>query len=113
MKKDTKIYLAIILIVILVIIGIYALKNKDTADIRLAKCIGEEAEFYGKLGCPACDKQEELFGENVQYLNKIDCFYQGDKCIEKEITAYPTWIIDGEKYIGVRSLESLQELAEC
>ena len=76
-------------------------------------CIGQNSELYIQLGCHACETQEELFGENYQYLNSIDCFFEREQCIDAGITATPTWIIDGKKYIGVQNIEKLKELTGC
>ena len=104
-------------ITILIIIAVIALAvlilNKPTPETpeEIAKCIGENSVLYTQLGCHACEIQEDLFGENYQYLNVIDCFFAQDKC--SDITATPTWIIKDEKYVGVRSVEQLQELTGC
>jgi len=104
-------------ITFLVIFGVVILAafliNKpanETSD-EIAKCIGENSVLYTQLGCSACKAQEDLFGESYEYLNKIDCFYEREKC--SEITATPTWIINNEKYVGVQSIEKLQELTGC
>ena len=85
-------------------------KHPETPE-NIVKCIGENSELYGQLGCSACKKQEELFGENSKYLTIIDCWNEREKCLEIEYT--PTWIIKGEKYVGVQSIEKLKELTGC
>jgi hypothetical protein len=82
---------------------------------ELAKCIGANSELYIQTGCPACQRQEELFGEHIQYINSTNCFLQENRqiCIDKNIEATPTWIIEGEKYKGVQSIEKLKELTGC
>ena len=52
-----------------------------------------------------------MFGKNRQYLNTIDCWYEREKCLGIQST--PSWIIKGEKYIGVQSIEKLKELTGC
>ncbi len=114
MKKETEIYLITGIIVILIILGIfYIKKNGETPEKKLAKCIGENSELYVQLGCYACKAQEEMFGENYQYLNVTDCTYKGKKCLNADIKKTPTWIIKGEKYEGVRGIEQLKELTGC
>ena len=110
MKKSS---ILTIIIIIAVIIFAYFLINKPNPETpeEVAKCIGEKSILYVQLGCRACKIQEDLFGENYQYLNKIDCFYERDKCSETEAT--PTWIINGEKYVGVQTIEKLKTLTEC
>ena len=103
---------SILIIIGILIISYFALKQKNPeTPTEIVKCIGENSVLYSQLGCSACKKQEELFGENYQYLNEIDCFYEVDKCSEIRVT--PTWIIKGQKYEGVQTIEELKKLTEC
>jgi uncharacterized protein YxeA len=109
MKKNL-ITIIIILGVIILSIVIINKPHPETPE-EVAKCIGKNSVLYIKLGCNACKIQEEMFGENYEYLTIIDCFYERDKC--SEIIFTPTWIIKGEKYEGVQSIEKLKELTGC
>ena len=113
MEKDTKIYLSLVVIVIFIILGIFWAKGNGSTDEKTAKCIGENSVLYMKLGCPACETQEKMFNGNYQYLNKIDCHFETQKCIDAGITHTPTWIINNEKYVGVQTIEKLKELTGC
>lgn len=111
MKKSNIITIVIILGVLVLA---YFILNKPIAPVtseEVAKCIGDNSLLYTQLGCHACEKQEELFGETYQYLNTIDCWFERDKC--GGVTATPTWIINGETIQGVQSVEKLQELTGC
>jgi len=112
MKRKVINAITFLIIFGVVILATLLIKNKggETSD-EIAKCIGENSMLYTQLGCHACQAQEDLFGESYQYLNKIDCFYEREKCAE--ITATPTWLINGEKYVGVQSIEKLKELTKC
>ena len=116
-KRKTKklvinlITIAIIAILIIVLIQIRDSPSNTTEEIT--KCIGENAKLYTQLGCHACEAQEKMFGENYQHLTIIDCWDDREKCAEKEIEYTPTWIINGEKIIGVQEIEKLQELTGC
>lgn len=105
------------LITVLVIFGviifatIILIKSNGNTDEQLVKCIGQNSVLYTKLGCYACEIQTDKFGENKKYLNIIDCFFEREKC--GEITYTPTWIIKGEKYTGVYSIEKLKEITGC
>jgi hypothetical protein len=83
--------------------------RQSTTDV--AKCIGKNSIVYVQLGCHACETQEQMFGDDYQYLNVVDCFYERDKCTE--IQATPTWEIKGQYYKGVQSIETLKELTGC
>lgn len=118
MEKKLKINLNLS-ITVLIILGILILtvilinnKKAETPN-EIAQCIGEKSLLYTQLGCHACKTQENLFGESYQYLNKIDCYYNTNECITANITATPTWVINGEKYVGVQSVTELKELTNC
>lgn len=109
MKKNNLITITVIIAVI--IIAFLILNKSDTVTETDAKCIGENSILYVQFGCHACEIQEEMFGENSQYLNAIDCFKERDKCIG--ITGTPTWKINDQFYKGVRSIEELKNLTKC
>lgn len=113
MKKIRKdIWIILIIILFIAILAIIVLKkNSPETDAKTAKCIGSKSILYVQLGCSHCKTQEEMFGENYQYLNVTDCFYQEEKC--GNITGTPTWIINGEAYLGVQSIDKLKELTGC
>jgi len=114
MKKDNKIYLSLVIIVLIIIAGIYYFKgNNETPEEKIAECIGKNSLLYVQLGCSHCKTQEEMFGENIKYLNKIDCHFEPQKCIDAGITGTPAWAIKGEKYPGVKSIEKLKQLTGC
>jgi hypothetical protein len=110
MKKNLWITINIIIGILILFYLIKYFPNSNT-DEKTAKCIGENAILYTQLGCHACKNQEKMFGENVKYLNIVDCFYEREKC--NEISATPTWKINNEFYKGVQSIEKLKELTKC
>ena len=110
MKKKKWVTLAVIIAVI--IIAIIILNKPSTGTSKeVAECIGKNSKIYVQLGCSRCEQQEDLFGNNYQYLDSIDCFYERDKC--EGIVNTPTWVIKGEKYEDVLSIKKLQELTGC
>lgn len=112
MNKNKWINIGIVLgILVLAIIIIELRKPKNETTEEIAKCIGENSELYVQLGCHFCEKQEEMFGNYTSYLKKIDCFYERDKC--PDIKGTPTWLIKGQYYEGVQSIEKLKELTGC
>jgi hypothetical protein len=110
MKKNTWITLLVILgVIILAVFLLY--RPTEGVSEQTARCIAEHSHLYTQLGCHACEIQEELFGESYKYLNKTDCFFEREKC--SDIEATPTWVIDGQAYVGVQSIEKLKELTGC
>ena len=114
MKKktiSTLITVFIILILASLILWSFFKKPQNSTTEELTKCIGENSILYVQLGCTHCETQEEMFGENLKYLNRIDCFYEPEKC--QGISATPTWKIKDKYYTGVQSIETLKELTGC
>jgi len=116
--NSSSIWTVTIVIIILAFSGYILMKdNNSSSQIteELAKCIGQNSELYVQTGCPACQRQEELFGDNLKYIFLIDCFLVENRqtCIDKSIEATPTWIIKENKYKGVQSIETLKELTGC
>lgn len=77
------------------------------------ECIASKSTLYIRTGCPYCEEQKELFGENFDYLNVIDCMEEPAVCTTEAIAVVPTWVIDSEKIEGVQSIAKLKKLTEC
>ncbi|MGB0561930.1 MAG: hypothetical protein ACPGVO_09010 [Spirulinaceae cyanobacterium] len=83
------------------------------------------ARMYGAYWCPHCHEQRALFGESesgeddrlVDAEIYVECAKGGPTratpwlCQLYRIRAYPTWIIEGEDYVGVHSLAELAEIS--
>ncbi|MFA5953307.1 MAG: hypothetical protein WC812_01815 [Candidatus Pacearchaeota archaeon] len=112
-KKIANIIITILSVIILagIIIAIILMNASVNVEPNVAKCIGENSTLYVKLGCPHCAAQEKLFGKEIEYITIVDCFYEPEKC--SEISAVPTWKIKDEYYLGIQSIEKLQELTGC
>jgi uncharacterized membrane protein len=73
------------------------------------------AKFYGAYWCPHCVEQKELFGASVKRIPYIECSPSGPnapqatECKEKDIKSYPTWVINGTRYSGTLSLDTLAQ----
>lgn len=78
-------------------------------------CLEEENfVIYGEASCPYCQEVvETLGGKNVAAPVYVECSEEVDLCKEKEISAYPTILIDGQSYKGNRSLESFALETGC
>ena len=113
MKRSVKSKLVtwIVIIVVILVAVLIMTKAHPETDSEVAKCIGENAVLYTQLGCHACEKQKDIFGDNYEHLNVVDCWFEREKCGDVEYT--PTWIIKGEKYVGLKSIQELKELTDC
>ena len=77
-----------------------------------------DAKFYGASWCPHCQDQKKKFSSSVKRLPYIECSPGGPNtpqapiCKEKNITSYPTWVIDGQRHTGVFELDTLAQLSK-
>ena len=90
--------------------------ESGSAQIALAEHLSSSgAKVYTAWWCGACRAQKELFGRQaVEKLNVIECSQDGrnnqaELCKSKEISAYPTWEINGQLDSGVKPLAELAE----
>jgi uncharacterized membrane protein/glutaredoxin len=76
-----------------------------------------DAKFYGASWCPHCSEQKELFGPSSKRVPYIECSPGGSRapqaqiCNDAGIKTYPTWIINGQRYSGTQSLDSLAQFS--
>ncbi|MDD9954336.1 MAG: peptidylprolyl isomerase [Candidatus Woesearchaeota archaeon] len=82
-------------------------KNDDPT----LNCIAKKVTLYGASWNQ--DTQDALGKFEGVDLPYIACDEKGSSCFEREISAYPTWMIDGERYLGPQSVEVLAQLTEC
>ena len=107
------------LIIIVLAVGTYTMFfSKPTGQLTgkdaFAQCITEKgATFYGAEWCGYCDRQKALLGNSMQYINYVECPQNQDLCNRMGVQAYPTWIINGQKYTGVKTLQELAQLTGC
>jgi len=115
MKKDTKIYLSLVVIVIIIIAGIFYIKNLNnlTPEEETVKCISSKAILYSQTECSHCKQQKQILGTYSGLFKIIECDKEPEKCMAKEITGTPTWEINGKLYQGVKSIRELSELSGC
>lgn len=71
------------------------------------------AQFYGASWCSACQQQKWQFREAAEHLPYIECSPSGRggpialACAQQNISNYPTWIIDNQRYEGILEPEEL------
>lgn len=120
-------YLSFLSVVVLIMVGLgsHFVQSESLSppvdsspEVRLAKHLASiGATMYGTYWCPHCSTQKKLFGDAFQYVNYVDCDPKAPKnadaslCLKKGIKVYPTWEINGQRYIGVKSLEELSYLS--
>lgn len=93
-----------------------ATTQEDDYAIGLAKFMTEKGMvMYGADWCAHCKSQKELFGNAFQFVDYVECDASGpnanpDECAAKGIEGYPTWIYNGEKISGEKTLSELAEI---
>lgn len=76
------------------------------------------AKFYGAGWCPHCKEQKEMFGSSVKRVPYVECSPGGPGtpqaavCTAAGVESYPTWTIDGQRYVGTQSLENLAQFSK-
>lgn len=74
------------------------------------------AEFYGAWWCPACFQQKNMFGkEGSRLLPYVECDKteaDRERCTAAKIQAYPTWVLKGQRLVGVHKLDELKRWAD-
>lgn len=113
MKIKRKWITFLIIIFVIILAGFLIRKNSNNVTKETAMCIANYSQLYTQLGCHACEIQEKKFGDNYQYLNIIDCWFEPEKCYNANIQGTPTWLIKEKTYSGVQSIEKLKELTGC
>ena len=98
--------------------GAVAKEISETESISeteaLAKCLTEKGVYiYVSPSCGHCNHQKEVFGDDFQYINSIDCTEDQEVCKAAGIAGVPTWVINNQNYPGRKSLSELKELTNC
>lgn len=118
-KKNKKIYLILSsLAIILLVFLFYVLffnntdkPNQENYEDEFFKCLSKISTLYVQKGCSHCTTQKNILGDGIKYLNTVDCMQEIEKC--SQIQGTPTWIINGEMFVGVQSIEKLKSISNC
>lgn len=110
------IFFVLFAVLFVVVTGYFVMK--EDAPVEIAQyddfanyLTSQGAIMYGTEWCTHCKDQKALFGNSFVYVNYIDCDKNNKACSEAGVTNYPTWIINGQKYMGLQSLATLMGLS--
>ena len=121
-KKETKInwtflivigVLAISIIIILLRASSQTNNLPSWVDDSMVKCISQSNLLFKTLVCSHCKEQEQILGKYYNSFNKVDCIDNAEICSQNNVTGVPTWIINGQHYIGVKSWDELKNITGC
>ncbi len=106
---------------VLVLVAGYAISTPKAAAQDYAEGLAKHlsatgAKFYGAFWCPHCADQKALFGKAASLLPYVECdrrspIGQPTLCVDRQIRAFPTWEIAGQRIEGVLSLADLAQLS--
>jgi len=108
-------HFAILILILALTFIINGCTNSPTngIDAGTVNCIVGNSTVYVSVTCGVCAEQKEIFGEQFKNLNSVDCTEEQQKCVDMGISHVPTWVINGEKMVGLKSVEELKELTGC
>lgn len=140
MNKKWKVFLSFGALITLIGLGIFFTvgenKNQNIADengsgevagatsntrtdylARLSRHLNDSnMVLYGSNQSAETKEQTDLFGEVIKEIDYVDCdaavnSSNPDECIGQNITVYPTWVYQGEKFEGVQTLSELAKIS--
>ncbi len=92
--------------------------SSGPAEIALARHLKQiGAKEYIAWWCPHCHEQKQLFGkEAYSEIDHVECAEGGtnahpDLCQAANVQSFPTWVINGKSYSGVKSLDELAQVS--
>ncbi len=108
------------LVILAIIIAGFYFYNKPLAPVNgkyddFAKCLlSKNITMYGAAWCSHCQNEKKAFEGSFKYVPYVECPDEPQKCLDKGITGYPTWIFpDGKKLVGEQGLEKLSQESGC
>lgn len=123
MDNKIKVLLSLLGVIVLIVALLWvtgkitSITGKVVSDVDSGSdfydCVGDSAVLYIIDGCSWCTKQKEILGEHLDRINYINCTNEMQKCNDAEIRGFPTWVVGGVKYPGLKSLEGIQEITKC
>ena len=94
--------------------------HSSSALQSFTQCINANGwKFYGRTGCVWCDKQKQMLGDSLQFIQYVDCADAFKICRELDITGFPSWIQfaengdELERWVGYATIETLSQLTGC
>jgi glutaredoxin len=110
----------VVLALIILYAGITGLLVKDNGDYPdtpsqyddFAKALTNAGvKMYGADWCPHCQEQKKLFGNSFRFIEYVNCETQERQCQINDISSIPVWEVNGQKHLGVLTLQQLSELS--
>jgi len=111
-RKSNIIMICLVIAIILVIMGIEYLQGDwFNGQDQVLRCIAKSSTLYVSKTCSHCAEQKLILGDGLRHFEIVDCLDTPSEC--QDINRIPTWKINGEYYVGKRTIEQLKELTGC
>ena len=102
------------------ILGWLIKEEKKDSNQLLTCLIDKNVKMYGAQDCGHCQNEKNLFNNSQIFLKNVyvECDSAGENsqyelCLEKGISGYPTWEVNGKLYPGERTIEQISSLTGC
>lgn len=112
-KREIKILIILSVAVIIIILAIYFFRKNGNLDEEIIKCIASKSLLIAKKDCGTCAYQKQILGNYTSYFDIIDIIEYPEIVEQYNLIKVPTWIIDGKKYTGVKTLKDLKKITGC
>ena len=115
MKKEQIYFIIVVALIIgsIVVISLTKQNNSEIINPDIVQCISEKSTLYVSKTCSHCAKQKEILSNCLDQIEIIDCTSQIEICNQNGITQVPTWVIEGKKYAGTKTVYEIIELCGC
>lgn len=113
MKKETIFLIAIVLIIIAIIFTINYARGNGNHTEETMQCIADNSILFVSKTCGHCANQKQILGDSLNLFQIHDINDEVELASQYSVTRVPTWIINEQKYEGVRSVSQLKELTRC
>ena len=102
--------------------------NRDASEVEitggttvqpttLSSCLQEKGiKVYGSLDSTTSKEQKQLFNEEELKYLYIECGHIGaftKRCQDLNIKELPTWVINNQFYLGLKTETELRQLSNC
>ena len=116
-KKKGNLFYFVLGFVLLIVLYIFVFSptGEKTNYEPFAQCLTDAGvKMYGTDWCHFCQDQKSRFGNKAfKLVDYVNCDFNQAECNLAGVEGYPTWLINGEIYQGVQSLEALSSLSGC
>jgi len=110
-KKEIIILTLLVIPVIIIIFSINYFQGNGNHDNETMQCIAEKTKLIVSPTCGACASQKQILGD---YVDDFELININQEIMEQyNVDKVPTWIINEQKYVGVKTIEQLKELTGC